>query len=239
MEHFKQFFKDKGLYLACLAVVFAATAAGVLALRGILNHFANTTQLRGNQAQEDAPWQDDTAVNQPDTAQPEPTRTPAPTTAPSPTPAPTLAPEASSAPAASSANAEENAGKSTAGKFWKAQPLAPFSGDELVYNATLGDWRTHNGIDLAAPAGTTVPAARAGRVTQVQDDALWGGVVEVTDADGALWRYCGLDAAVVPGDDLAAGAPLGTAAALPAESELAPHIHLEYLVNNTYTEPPV
>ena len=33
MEHLKHFFKQKGLYLACLAVVFAATAAGVLALR--------------------------------------------------------------------------------------------------------------------------------------------------------------------------------------------------------------
>lgn len=28
MEHLKHFFKQKGLYLACLAVVFAATAAG-------------------------------------------------------------------------------------------------------------------------------------------------------------------------------------------------------------------
>ena len=25
--------------------------------------------------------------------------------------------------------------------------LNAFSGDELVYNKTLGDWRTHNGID--------------------------------------------------------------------------------------------
>ena len=234
MEHFKQFIKDKGLYLACLAVVFAATAAGVLALRGILNHFAGSAQLRENPAQQETPWQDDAAVNQPDTAQPEPTRTPAPTTAPTPTPAPaaTPSPQADPAPAPS-------ADSGTAGKFWKAQPLAPFSGDELVYNATLGDWRTHNGVDLAAPAGTEIPAAKAGRVTAVQDDALWGGVVEVTDADGALWRYCGLAPTVVPGDDLSLGTPLGTAAALPAEADLASHIHLEYLVDNTYTEPPL
>ena len=43
MEHLKHFFKQKGLYLACLAVVFAATAAGVLALRSVLNHVVELT----------------------------------------------------------------------------------------------------------------------------------------------------------------------------------------------------
>ena len=74
MEHLKHFFKQKGLYLACLAVVFAATAAGVLALRSVLNH---VVELTGT-AQEETPWQDDTTVNKPDTTQPEPVRTPAP-----------------------------------------------------------------------------------------------------------------------------------------------------------------
>lgn len=66
MEHLKHFFKQKGLYLACLAVVFAATAAGVLALRSVLNH---VVELTGT-AQEETPWQDDTTVNKPDTTQP-------------------------------------------------------------------------------------------------------------------------------------------------------------------------
>ena len=57
MEHLKHFFKQKGLYLACLAVVFAATAAGVLALRSVLNH---VVELTGT-AQEETPWQDDPA----------------------------------------------------------------------------------------------------------------------------------------------------------------------------------
>ena len=30
MNHIKTFFKEKGLYLFCLALVFAATAAGIL-----------------------------------------------------------------------------------------------------------------------------------------------------------------------------------------------------------------
>ena len=37
------------------------------------------------------------------------------------------------------------------------EEVAAFSVDELTYNETLGDWRTHDGIDLAALAGEPVP----------------------------------------------------------------------------------
>ncbi|MCL0184844.1 M23 family metallopeptidase, partial [Klebsiella pneumoniae] len=91
-------------------------------------------------------------------------------------------------------------------------PLAAFSGNELVYSATLGDWRTHNGADYAAPAGESVTAAKAGKVVSVSEDALWGGVVEVEDANGVTWRYCGVAApAVKAGDSVTAAAALGTA----------------------------
>ena len=46
--------------------------------------------------------------------------------------------------------------------IWDAKPLAAFSGNELVYSATLGDWRTHNGADYAAPAGE-VTAGQGGQ----------------------------------------------------------------------------
>lgn len=34
------------------------------------------------------------------------------------------------------------------------EEVAAFSVDELTYNETLGDWRTHDGIDIAAEVGT-------------------------------------------------------------------------------------
>ena len=161
MEHLKHFFKQKGLYLACLAVVFAATAAGVLALRSVLNH---VVELTGT-AQEETPWQDDTTVNKPDTTQPEPVRTPAPASSASPSSdAASGVPAASPTPAASAAPSGAAAKSSD---FWQGKVLAPYSGDELVYNATLGDWRTHNGVDAAAAAGDEVPAVKGGRVSAV------------------------------------------------------------------------
>ena len=51
MEHLKHFFQQKGLSLACLAVVFAATAAGVLELRRALHPVAELTAT----AQQDTP----------------------------------------------------------------------------------------------------------------------------------------------------------------------------------------
>ena len=44
------------------------------------------------------------------------------------------------------------------------QVLAVWSGDELVYNETLGDWRTHNGTDYACKEGEDVlsPCERHG-----------------------------------------------------------------------------
>ena len=225
--------QQKGLYLACLAVVFAATAAGVLALRSVLNH---VVELTGT-AQEETPWQDDTTVNKPDTTQPEPVRTPAPASSASPSSnAASGVPAASPTPAASAAPSGAAAKSSD---FWQGKVLAPYSGDELVYNATLGDWRTHNGVDAAAAAGDEVPAVKGGRVSVVEDDALWGGVVEIVDANGCTWRYCGVTPSCVVGGDAAAGDVIGVVAAIPAEADLASHVHLECLKDGAWMKPEI
>ena len=227
MNHIKQFFKEKGLYLFCLAMVFAATAAGILALRSIVGNVADLTRLRKEALQDDTTWtQPDTAIDKP--AQDVPKPTTAPTTAP------TAEPRTTTPPAESTTSAQAAA----APGIWDAKPLAAFSGDELVYSATLGDWRTHNGADYAAPAGESVTAAKAGKVVSVSEDALWGGVVEVEDANGVTWRYCGVAApAVKAGDSVTAAAALGTAGSIPAETSGDAHIHLECMKDGAYLDP--
>ena len=215
MNHIKQFFREKGLYLFCLAMVFAATAAGILALRTVVSNVADLTRTRKEALQNDSAW------TQPDTATEKPAATPAPAAA--------QAPKATAAPPAQTV---------TKPGIWDAKPLAAFSGNELVYSATLGDWRTHNGADYAAPAGESVTAAKAGKVVSVSEDALWGGVVEVEDANGVTWRYCGVAApAVKAGDSVTAAAALGTAGSIPAETSGDAHIHLECVKDGAYLDP--
>ena len=107
----------------------------------------------------------------------------------------------------------------------KGEILRDFSAETLSLDPTLGDWRTHNGTDYTAEQ---VTAVAAGTVTAIADDALWGRVVEVTDAQDRVWRYCGLEeVAVTQREKVTAGARLGTTGNVPAEAQQGSHLHLE------------
>ena len=62
----------------------------------------------------------------------------------------------------------------------------------LGYDVTMRDWRTHAGIDIEAPLGTTVTAAHAGTVESVRKDDLYGTVVTVAHGDGVQTVYANL-----------------------------------------------
>ena len=89
--------------------------------------------------------------------------------------------------------------------------LTAFSMEELVYSPTLGDWRTHNGVDIAAQQGTTVLAASAGAVLSVTDDPLMGTTVVLEHDNGYQTTYANLQAKpnVEAGDPVSAGQIIG------------------------------
>ena len=105
-------------------------------------------------------------------------------------------------------------------------------------NETLADWRTHNGVDIAAAQDTAVRSAAAGEVTRVYEDALWGTVVEQKSGELVL-RYAGLnkEVSVHEGDTLTVGQTIGRVGEIPAESKLEPHIHFEVLKDGAYQDP--
>ena len=110
----------------------------------------------------------------------------------------------------------------------KGAVLTAFAVDELVYSETFADWRTHDGIDIAAEAGTTVLAASAGTVLAVRNDDMMGTTVIIDHGDGCQTTYSNLQArpTVVAGDEVSAGqiiGAVGTTAA--AESAQGPHLH--------------
>ena len=204
MNSIKAFLKAKGLYLVCLALVFAATITGIAAIRSVVRGVEDLTRIQKQTLEEGTDVWDspDAAVNQP--AQDVPVATAQPSPAPS--------------AAGSASSSLPHAG-------WNGKVSQAFSGNALVYNPTLGDWRTHNGTDYTAEQ---VTAVAAGTVTAIADDALWGRVVEVTDAQDRVWRYCGLEeVAVTQREKVTAGTRLGTTGNVPAEAQQGSHLHLE------------
>ena len=90
--------------------------------------------------------------------------------------------------------------------------VAAFSATELTYNAAMGDWRTHNGVDLSAQPGETVCAVREGDVLTVSNDLLLGTTVTLNHGDGLMSVYANLDpeVQVQQGDRVSAGEIIGT-----------------------------
>jgi murein DD-endopeptidase MepM/ murein hydrolase activator NlpD len=86
-----------------------------------------------------------------------------------------------------------------------------FDVDRLHYDVTMRDWRTHDGLDILAPLGQTVRAARTGVVRYVQEDGFYGSFVTVDHGDGTMAVYANLAAipAVSVGDWVNAGDVIG------------------------------
>ncbi|NMP37740.1 MAG: M23 family metallopeptidase [Clostridiales bacterium] len=114
-----------------------------------------------------------------------------------------------------------------------------YSNGEMVYSATLNDWRTHNGIDFNGASGDPVKAVSNGIVTAVYDDALWGTVVEIDHGEGLCAKYCGLNKGSTPekGADIEINDVIGYLGSIPAESLQGAHLHLEMRVNGEIEDP--
>ena len=117
---------------------------------------------------------------------------------------------------------------------------AAFSVDQLTYNETLGDWRTHDGIDIAAAEGTSVLAASGGTVLSVSDDLLMGTTVVLEHGNGYQTTYANLQQTppVAQGDSVTAGQIIGTVGTTAsAESAQGPHLHFSVTKNGDAVDP--
>lgn len=111
----------------------------------------------------------------------------------------------------------------------RGETVAAFSMDALQYSETLGDWRTHDGVDIAADAGTPVCAAASGTVLDVRDDDLMGTTVVLSHDGGCATIYANLQTmpTVEVGDYVTAGQVIG-AVGRTALSESAEPTHLHF-----------
>ena len=115
-----------------------------------------------------------------------------------------------------------------------------YSMDALSYNETTRDWRVHNGIDIAAEAGTPVYAAADGTVyTTFKDDSM-GTTVVIRHQNGYVTTYSSLDSdlSVAPGNTVKLGQAIGTVGNTTLlENALGDHLHFSVACNDKVIDP--
>lgn len=120
----------------------------------------------------------------------------------------------------------------------KGKITKPYSPQAPIESKTMGDYRTHSGVDFEGSEGEAVVSVGNGVVTRVLVDSMWGYVVEIDHGDFTA-RYIGLsqEGAVGINDEVKPGEKIGVLAAIPAEREDGVHLHFEALRDEKAVNP--
>lgn len=139
-------------------------------------------------------------------------------------------------------------GTVTGGETATLKTTSPVSGTQVMeyametlqYNETTRDWRTHDGLDIAADAGTEVVAAADGQVYTIYQDDIMGTTVVIRHTGGYTTKYASLDEnlAVSVGDRVTRGQVIGTVGntAL-VETVMGPHVHFSVTCQDILMDP--
>ena len=120
------------------------------------------------------------------------------------------------------------------------ETVAEYAMDCLSYNSTTRDWRVHDGIDIAAEAGTQVTAAADGQVYTVYNDDTMGTTVVIRHEEGYVTVYASLaeETTVSAGDQVTLGQAIGTVGSTALlENALGDHLHFAVLCNDKQVDP--
>ena len=122
----------------------------------------------------------------------------------------------------------------------EGQEVFGYSMEALSYNETTRDWRTHNGVDIAAEAGTQVVAAADGEVYTTYEDETLGYTVIIRHQGGYTTCYSSLsqDLRVKAGDKVKMGDVIGTVGTTAlVETVLGPHVHFSVTCQDIPMDP--
>ena len=237
------FFAGKGFYivlLLCVAVI-GVSAWSMLSVGGGAEDEASlpVSAVGNGEFSDTLKTQPPVTVTQtpatpPATAKPEPDPDPdAPASVPEPQP---------EAPAAVVSPAEESAQLVLDYFIWPVTGAVEtdYSMAALVYDVTMRDWRTHDGLDLAADKGAQVRAAANGTVTAVYNDDRYGTTVVIEHANGLTSTYSSLaeTPTVAAGDRVGVGEVIGAVGdtALCEIGETS-HLHFAMTLNGESVDP--
>ena len=118
--------------------------------------------------------------------------------------------------------------------------IREFAKDKLVYSETLGEWITHNGIDIKADKTTVVKASAEGKVSSIKNDPRYGLSIVITHNNGFQTVYANLLTAefVTEGETVESGQTLGTVGTTSSFEALDDsHLHFEMTKDGEYVDP--
>ena len=219
-QRLADFLAEKGFYIVLLLCVLALGASGYWI------------------------WRETTRAGLPADSRVEVVVTPAPTVRPEPptvaTPRPTAVPTPPPVPAPTAKPTPITASASVFTWPVKGTVLRGRSVETLAYDQTMGDWRVHDGVDIAAAPGTPVLAPAGGTVSDVSADDLLGTTVTILHADGVMSTCANLAGvpAVALGDLVTTGDVIGSVGGTAlSESREAPHLHLSMTKDGVSVDP--
>ena len=220
-EKIADFVTGKGFYLVVLACVAAIGLSGYFLVRSVQGGLAGL--------EEDQPVGGSAHIvvtpTPGITSRPQASATPEPSAEPTSEPSATPAPSATPEPAASSEPTSVHLVFTWPGS---GAVIVPFSVDALAYDETMGDWRTHSALDIAAEFDTRVLATAEGTVSAIYDDPLMGTTVVIDHGSGLTSLYANLTEtpAVQVGSQVYTGTVIGAVGdTAVAESGRASHLH--------------
>ena len=111
-----------------------------------------------------------------------------------------------------------------------------------VFSNTMQDWRVHNGIDIAATAGSPVYAAADGTVSAIWEDVSYGTCISLTHSGECITYYKNLNPILAEGITVGTEVEQGQVIAAVGESAMVeigeePHLHFEMTVGDLMVDP--
>ena len=120
-----------------------------------------------------------------------------------------------------------------------ATVVKDFLNKELQYNDTLKQWEIHKAIDLVSDTSNNVYAIADGTVTNVYENYLEGGVIEITHENGIKSVYKSLsDVSVKKGDFVRQSDVIASiSTSMARELNTGAHLHFEMFENDISVNP--
>lgn len=239
MDRVSDFMAGKGFYIVLLLCVTALGVSGYFLFSGINDR---GQAVSGPATVVVTPTPQPALTPAPEHSTPA-TTTPAPPTTVTPTAAPKPSATVTPTPAPAATPTPSAPATATASVFtWpvKGEVLRSHAIETLSYDKTMGDWRTHDGVDIACEVGMQVKAPAGGTVADLYADDMMGMTVVIAHANGVVSACSNLAGTptVEIGDTVRTGDIIGSVGTTAiAESGETSHIHLSMTKDGVSVDP--